>query len=134
MEEIKLYRCNICGNLVMVLNDSGVTPHCCGTEMEYLKVNTEDGVFEKHMPVVTLGAGWVQADVGNVLHPMKENHYIEWIAALTDSGLHIRELKPGDRPGAGFMLNGENLLSVYAFCNIHGLWMNQNYLKEDEGV
>lgn len=131
MEEIKLYRCNICGNIVMVMNDSGVVPECCGTQMEQLTVNREDAAFEKHLPVVTAGAGWVQVDVGSILHPMKENHYIEWIAVLTDCGLHLRKLNPGDRPGAGFMLNGEHMMAAYAFCNVHGLWMSQNYLKED---
>ena len=36
MAEVKFYRCNHCGNIVVVVKDAGVTPMCCGEKMELL--------------------------------------------------------------------------------------------------
>lgn len=47
MNELILYRCEICGNLICMIEDSGVVPECCGTEMTRITANTEDASAEK---------------------------------------------------------------------------------------
>ena len=37
MENLKLYRCEICGNLICMIEDSGMVPECCGLEMTRVK-------------------------------------------------------------------------------------------------
>nr|MCR5761873.1 desulfoferrodoxin [Treponema sp.] len=34
-------------------------------------------------------------------------------------------LKPGEKPEASFMLNGEKLIAAYEMCNKHGLWKKE---------
>ena len=33
MEEIKFYRCDICGNIITKIIDGGPIPFCCGQKM-----------------------------------------------------------------------------------------------------
>lgn len=122
MTEVKFYRCNHCGNIVAVVEDGGVTPSCCGEPMQLLVAGSTDAATEKHVPVVTREGGKLVAHVGSVDHPMLEEHYIQWIAVACDRGLHIKHLKPGEAPEATFHVCGCESVTVYEYCNLHGLW------------
>ena len=93
----KFLRCEHCGNMVGVLNDSGVPMICCGEPMKELVPNTTDAANEKHVPVVTVEGDVLKAVVGSVEHPMEEAHYIQFIFVETDKGGHRRALKPGEK-------------------------------------
>lgn len=119
----KFYICRHCGNLIGMINDSGVNPVCCGEKMEELKPNTTDAAGEKHVPVVSVDGNIVSVKVGTVPHPMEEKHYIQWIYLDTEKGGQRKALKPGDEPAAKFALtDGDEPIAAYAYCNLHGLW------------
>lgn len=121
---MKIYRCNVCGNIILKMKDSGVTPHCCGQEMELLQVQTSDGSLEKHVPVCSIGEKHVFVEVGSTLHPMEANHYIEWIVLETNDTIQIKYLYPDCCiPKVKFKISRyEKVLNVYAYCNVHGLY------------
>ncbi|MBR6499214.1 MAG: desulfoferrodoxin, partial [Clostridia bacterium] len=97
---------------------------CCGQAMEQLIPNTTDAAGEKHVPVYEVKDGVVSVKVGSVEHPMVDAHYIEWILLKTDKGNQRKTLSPGAAPAAEFaLLPGEKVEAVYAYCNLHGLWM-----------
>lgn len=121
----KFLRCEHCGNMVGVLNDSGVPMICCGEPMKELVPNTTDAANEKHVPVVTVEGDILKAVVGSVEHPMEGAHYIQFIFVETDKGGHRRALKPGEKPEAEFNLHGEKPIAVYEYCNLHGLWKKE---------
>jgi superoxide reductase len=121
MSDVKFYRCNHCGNIVAVIEDGKVTPMCCGEKMELLAPNTVDAAQEKHVPVVSENGDLVEVTVGSVEHPMTEEHLIQFIAYADDDKLVVKHLKAGDAPKATFH-KGDALGSVYAYCNLHGLW------------
>ena len=79
--ELKLYRCAHCGNVAFKLVDKGVPLFCCGQKMDELVPNTTDGALEKHVPAVSRDGKEVSVQVGSVIHPMLEEHYIQIIAA-----------------------------------------------------
>ena len=61
--------------------------------------------------------------VGEVPHPMEESHDITWVVMETKKGVQKAWLKPGEAPKAEFVLSdGDELIAVYAYCNLHGLW------------
>lgn len=121
MEE-KFYFCNTCGNLLFTAIASGVIPFCCGDEMTLLKPNTQDGAKEKHVPQVThIAPGKLRVSVGSEPHPMTPDHNIRFICLETTEGILIRYFEPGTPCEAEICYNGRPL-SVYAYCNIHGLW------------
>ena len=43
----------------------------------------------------------------------------------TENGGQLRYLTPGQAPKAVFELGGEKPVAVYAYCNLHGLWMTK---------
>lgn len=118
----KFFVCEHCGNMVGMIHDAGVPMQCCGQNMTELVANTTDAATEKHVPVVTVENGVLTAVVGEVEHPMLDEHYITWIFVETDKGGHRKVLKPGEK--AEFVLNlcDEKPLAVYEYCNLHGLW------------
>ena len=120
---MKFYICKHCGNIITKLNDSGVPLICCGEKMQELVPNTVEASGEKHVPVVEVQGDRVVVNVGAVDHPMAEEHHIEWVVLQTGSGFQVRRLIPGGAPHATFLLDGEKPLAVWAYCNLHGLWM-----------
>ena len=120
---MKFYRCQHCGNLVTFLHDSGVPVICCGEEMEELRPGTVDASLEKHVPVAETKGAEVHVKVGSAEHPMLAEHFIQWIALETNLGSQVKYLQPGQAPQASFVLaEGEALVAVYEYCNLHGLW------------
>lgn len=117
----QVYQCSSCGNIVEVLHEAGGTLACCGKPMDVLTENTKDAAKEKHVPVVTKIDGGYKVTVGEVLHPMTEEHLIEWIELVTETGVLRQYLQAGQTPEAIFYTDAEN---VYAreFCNLHGHW------------
>lgn len=123
MCDAKFYICSVCGNLVGMIHASGVPMICCGKPMKALTPGEVEASREKHLPAVSAADGAVRVTVGSVLHPMAEEHSIEWIYLQTTLGGQRKCLKPDAAPEAVFALaDGEEALAAYAYCNLHGLW------------
>ncbi len=122
MKETRFYICEHCGNLVGMINDSGVPMMCCGKKMTKLEPGTVEASHEKHIPVAAVEGNTVKVTVGSVLHPMLEEHNIAWIYLQTDKGGQRKSLEVGKEPVATFALSDEKPVAVYAYCNLHGLW------------
>lgn len=120
-ETMQIYRCNVCGNMVMVLKAGAGSLVCCGQPMELLKEKTEGSGMEKHVPTIERTGDVVTVKVGSIPHPMEENHYINWILLKDDSRVYIRFLSPGEKPEAKFRIEGEKI-EAREYCNLHGLW------------
>ena len=125
MMNVKFYVCPICGNKVEMIHSSGVPVMCCGQKMVELVPNTVEASGEKHIPVASVDGDLVKVNVGSVDHPMADVHYIEWVALVTENGVQRKHLQPGEAPAVSFRLNGEKPVAVYAYCNLHGLWMSK---------
>ena len=121
VQQRQVYKCSVCGNIVEVLVVGGGTLVCCGKDMILQEENTVDAAKEKHVPVVEKIPGGVHVKVGQVEHPMLEEHYIQWIEIHTAKKVYRKELKPGDKPEAQFMIT-EEVLAAREYCNLHGLW------------
>ena len=119
----KFFICRHCGNLVEAVHNSGVPMMCCGEKMQALEPNTVEASGGKHLPVAKYENGVLTVNVGSVDHPMVEEHLIQWIYVETENGGLRKDLKAGDKPAAVFHLGEEKPVAVYAYCNLHGLWM-----------
>ena len=123
---MKFYKCEHCGNVITKLNDSGVPVVCCGEPMKELVPGATDGAYEKHVPAVTVDGSTVKVQIGEVEHPMLEEHYIQFIALETKTGAQIKYLKSSEKPVAEFVLAaGDSAVAVYEYCNLHGLWVKE---------
>jgi len=89
--------------------------------MILLTPNTEDAALEKHVPVIIKTNSKTTIKVGDISHPMEDNHYIEWIEIITNTQIFRKNLQPTDDPIAQFETI-DDIIEVRAYCNIHGLW------------
>ena len=120
---MKFYICETCGNIITHVNASGVPVVCCGKPMKELVPGTTDAAVEKHVPVYAVEGNTVTVQVGSVEHPMLDVHFIQWVAVESKEGVQIKYLQPGQAPKAVFALSeGDELVAVYEYCNLHGLW------------
>lgn len=118
----KVYKCEVCGNIVEVLHAGAGELVCCGKPMTLMSEKTQEQEGkEKHVPVIEKTEKGVKVKVGPVAHPMEEKHYIEWIELIADGRVLRKFLKPGDAPEADFEISEENI-TAREYCNVHGLW------------
>jgi len=119
-----IYKCEVCGNVVSVIQASGGELVCCGKPM-VLQVEkfTETEGKEKHIPVLEISGNDVKVMVGSVPHPMQDDHYISLIEILGDGEvIASARIYPGEKPEAEFCLDSTEGITARAYCNIHGLW------------
>lgn len=121
-----VYKCSLCGNIVEVFHEAAGTLACCGQDMELQEEKTADSTTEKHVPVIEKTENGVKVTVGSTLHPMTDEHYIEWIELKQDDKIQVQYLKPGDEPVAYFVICPEYKgdISAREYCTVHGLWKN----------
>ena len=120
-KRLEVYKCPICGNIVEVMHSGAGALICCGKNMDLMTENTVDAATEKHVPVIEKIDCGYKVTVGSTLHPMVEDHYIEWIELLADGKAYRKFLNPGDEPIATFDVEASSV-SAREYCNKHGLW------------
>ena len=122
MKELKFLQCETCKKVLLTVIDTAVPTMCCGKPMKVLEPGTTEAAVEKHLPVATLTGTVLKVEVGEVEHPRTEEHHIAFITVVYEDGSYaMKELAPTEKPEATF-ISGLKPVSVYAFCNLHGLW------------
>ena len=119
--KLEVYQCSLCGNMVEILRGGDGELVCCGKPMTRLAEKTADAATEKHVPVIEKIDGGYKVTVGSTLHPMIEDHYIEWVELLADGKVYRQFLSPGNQPVATFTVTASDI-SAREHCNKHGLW------------
>ncbi len=126
MFKSKFLVCDDDKNIVEVLSNTGEEIKCGDKIMHELVANSTNAAQEKHVPRVSVEGNTVKVDVGSVAHPMEEAHSIIWVHIVTNQGIQRKYLQSNTDPVVEFALcNDEKLQEVYAYCNLHGLWMSK---------
>ena len=125
MITLEFYYCPVCKNIVQIANKSAANISCCGEEMVKLEPNTQDAALEKHVPAFHFEDNTLSVFVGEIEHPMTDEHYITKICAAADDRVYIKELKPTDKPEVTFDIGDKDKVMIYAYCNKHGLWKKE---------
>ena len=113
-------------DIVEVLASNGCEITCDNKPMKELVPNSTNAAQEKHVPQVSVNGNIVKVDVGSVKHPMEDEHSITWVHIVTTQGTQRKHLKTNTDPVIEFALcQDEQLVEVYAYCNLHGLWMSK---------
>jgi len=138
----QIYKCEVCGNITEILHTGAGELICCGQLMKLVNEKKEDegqekstdtkALVDKHLPViedlpdnVCKGGDGIIVKVGEIPHPMEEEHYIEWVEVKTKSGkIGKHFLQPGDSTEMEFQTRDE-IEEVRVYCNIHGLWVKK---------
>ncbi|MBR3340449.1 MAG: helix-turn-helix domain-containing protein [Clostridiales bacterium] len=113
MTKGKFYVCPVCGNVINTTGEAVVS--CCGITLPPLDPETPD---EEHGIKVEIVEDEYYVTVG---HPMTKDHYISFLAAVSDQGIQLTKLYPEGNAEARFRISC--VRKMYAYCNRHGLFM-----------
>lgn len=108
----KFYVCPVCGNVIRSTGEALIS--CCGITLPSVDPEPEDEEHRIHVEIVE-DEYYVTVD-----HPMTKDHYISFLAAVTDIGIQFVKLYPEGNAEARFKIN--RVRKLYAFCNRHGLF------------
>ena len=122
-ENVRFYKCKNCGNVIGLIHGNSENIRCCGEEMELLHANSTDAATEKHVPVYEVDGNEIVVRVGEVEHPMEEEHYIMWIAQVSENRTERVRLHPGQATETRFPYIKGSV--IYGYCNKHGLWKKE---------
>lgn len=114
-----IFKCKNSGNIVEMIHpgeDVDVSA------LNNLKAKDEGDGAAKHQPVITRTDNAYNVKVGEVEHPMDENHYIAMIELIADGQIHKQYLCPGDKPEATFEIPEASCVLAREYCTVHGLW------------
>lgn len=108
----KFYVCPVCGNVLYSAGEAIVS--CCGITLPPLEAETADPQHEFQLERVE--DEWYVT----MNHPMTKDHYLSFLAAVSDNGVQMIKLYPEGDAQARFKIDRVKIL--YAYCNRHGLF------------
>ena len=109
----KFYVCPVCGNVIHASGEAVVS--CCGITLPPLEPEACD---EKHQIKVETVEDEYYVTVD---HPMTKDHYISFLAAVSDQGVQLVKLYPEGPCETRF--RKYCIRKMYAYCNRHGLFL-----------
>lgn len=112
MKKLKFYVCPVCGNIFTSTGDGIIC--CCGLRLPPLEAEEEDN---GHHALITRCEDEYFVKIP---HEMSKEHFISFMAGLSDSGLTLVKLYPEGNAEARFP--ARRLDSFYFYCNRHGLF------------
>ena len=112
MAKTQIYVCPVCGNVIQSAGE--VLVSCCGITLPPQEAEPADGEHQIHVEVVE------DEYFVSLSHPMTKEHYISFLAAVSDQGVQFVKLYPEQNAEARFRINRVKYL--YAYCNRHGLF------------
>lgn len=105
------YLCPVCGNVIHAVGETVVS--CCGITLPALEAEEEDA---EHTIEVMRTDNVYHVSVS---HEMSKEHYISFLAYVTEGQLQFRKFYPEQDADCHFAIAGHGRL--YACCNRHGL-------------
>ena len=112
MAKGKFYVCPVCGNVITAAGEAVVS--CCGITLPPLEPEPADPDHTIRVEVVE-DEYYVSVD-----HPMTKDHYLSFLAAVSDRGVQLVKLYPEGNAEARFRI--DRIRYVCAYCNRHGLF------------
>jgi len=81
---------------------------------------------KKHIPVVEVNGNTVNVKIGEIQHPMEDDHSILFVDFYVDKDFVARvHLTPKLNPAVSIELKQTGKISVVELCNKHGKWIKE---------
>ena len=108
----KFYVCPVCGNVIQTTGEAVIS--CCGITLPPLEAESPDNEHSLNVKIIE------DEYYVTLNHPMTKEHYISFIAAISDQGVQLVKLYPEANAQARFKIS--RVRKLYAYCNRHGLF------------
>ena len=119
MSKCVFYVCPVCGNVITASGEAVIS--CCGITLPPQEAEPVDAAHE-------IKKGTVEDEYYVTIdHPMTKDHYISFIAAVSDFGVQLVKLYPEGSSEARFKI--DRIKYLYAYCNHHGLFSLQTHVS-----
>lgn len=112
MAKGKFYVCPVCANVIQTTGEAVIS--CCGITLPPLEAESPDQEHEFKIETVE------DEYFVTLNHQMTKEHYISFIAAISDNGIQLVKLYPESNAEARFKIS--RVRKLYAYCNRHGLF------------
>ena len=112
MMKCRFYVCPVCGNVIQATGEAVVS--CCGITLPVLDPETADADHMIHIEIVE-DEYYITID-----HPMNKEHYISFLAAVSDNRVQFVKMYPEGNAAARFKM--DYVKYIYAYCSHHGLF------------
>ena len=106
------YVCPVCGNIIYSTGNALIS--CCGITLMPIDAEVMDDEHIINIEKIE-DEYYVYID-----HPMTKDHYISFIASISDDNVEIKKLYPETNACARFKIG--KVKKIYAYCNHHGLF------------
>lgn len=108
----QFYVCPVCGNVIRSTGEAVVS--CCGITLPPLEAEDADEEHAFHIEIVE------DEYYVTVNHPMTKEHYLSFLAAVSDAGVQFVKLYPEGAAETRFRM--DRIKYFYVYCNRHGLF------------
>lgn len=115
MARCKFYVCPVCGNVIQSAGEAVVS--CCGITLPPLEAEEADEDHPFQVDVVE------DEFFVSLHHPMTKEHFISFLAAVSDQGVQMVKMYPEGNAEARFKISRVQILLAY--CNRHGLFQQR---------
>lgn len=119
---MKFYQCKNCNSVLVRIKEKD-NIMCCNNEISEMPLNSLEASHDKHLPVVSFSNNLMNICIGSDTHPMENNHLIEWVFIEYSNGGEFVYLN--DDPCVTINVLGRVTKRVYAYCNLHGLFVKE---------
>lgn len=109
---VNFYVCPVCGNLIQSVGKAMIS--CCGITLPPCEPENADSEHIIDTEIVE------DEYYVTLRHSMTKNHFISFLAAVSDNGVQFVKLYPESNAEARFKIN--RVKKLYAYCNRHGLF------------
>lgn len=108
----KFYVCPVCGNVIQTTGEAVIS--CCGITLPPAEPEPADPAHSIRVEIME------DEYYVTVEHPMSKEHFISFLAAVSDQGTQLVKLYPEGNAEARFKI--DRVTRLYAYCNRHGLF------------
>ena len=112
MAREKFYVCPVCGDVIRTVGEAVIS--CCGITLPPAEPEPADA---DHCIRAEIAGNEYYVTVS---HPMSRDHYISFLAAVSDHEVQFVKLYPEGGAEARFRI--DRVAGLYAYCNRHGLF------------
>lgn len=112
MKKMQFSVCPVCGNLITALESTAIS--CCGKKLKPLTAQKADDAEKLSIELIENDYFITSG------HPMKREHYISFVALLTEDTIVFRKLYPEWALQVRIPVLAHGKLLWY--CTRHGLW------------
>lgn len=125
-QKLDVFKCELCTNVVEVLQEGVGELVCCNEAMKKLEANCADE-HNKHFAFVSVKEDNKNLKHIKINHEMTKGHYIKMIEVISNDKKYLKRecFKENELPELTLNCECKEGFYIRVFCNIDGMWITK---------